>query len=98
MNTKTNATVAKIQFTPGKYLVMTDSLSRASLNITGPNSTKHDMQVHVDSIQKHIPVSEEKLRQITAVTKEDKELEVVLHPEMTNLIHEVHFGIGKCKR
>lgn len=66
------------EFTPGKHLVMADALSRASLTHTGSSNTEHEVQVHVDCIQKHIPVSEEKWRQIAKATAEDSELQAVI--------------------
>ncbi|KAK7939091.1 hypothetical protein WMY93_002417 [Mugilogobius chulae] len=71
------------EFTPGKHLVMADALSRASLNCTGPNNTEHDVQVHVDTMQKHMPVSKDKWRQIAEATAKDSQLQNVI--KMINL-------------
>lgn len=70
-------------------MVPADTLSKASLNTTDPSSTELDVQVHVDGLQKRMPVSEQKQRQIA--TADDKELQVVieriLQPGDLRLIH-----------
>ncbi|XP_026074998.1 uncharacterized protein K02A2.6-like [Carassius auratus] len=66
------------EFTPGKHLVMADALSRASLSHTGSRNREHDVQVHVDCIQKHLPVPEDKWRQIAEATADDRELQAVI--------------------
>ncbi len=75
------------EFTPGKHLVMADTLSRAYLTNTGPSSTDQDVQIHIDCVQKHMPVSEERWRQIAEATANDCQLQVVIE-KYTNHDHK----------
>lgn len=46
--------------TPGKYIVVADTLSRASLPDTGTKvpSTANDVAVHMDTVMSSLPVSD----------------------------------------
>lgn len=65
------------EFKPGKHLIVADTLSRASLeNIV--STTEKDVQIHVDTIKAHMPVSTTKWVEIAKETKKDEQLRRVM--------------------
>ncbi|KAJ8335412.1 hypothetical protein SKAU_G00387540 [Synaphobranchus kaupii] len=72
-------------YTPGKYIVLADALSRAPTPVTTTlvSSMSEDVDVHVNLIASSLPVSEMMHMQIAHETKKDVELQTV----MANLQH-----------
>lgn len=65
------------EFTPGKHLVVADTLSRASLQ-HDKSTTEEDVQIHVDYVKAQMPVSEAKWTEIVRATHEDETLQRVI--------------------
>ncbi|RXN30291.1 retrotransposon-like family member retr-1 [Labeo rohita] len=63
-------------YTPGKYLVLADTLSRASTQ-NSENTTEEDVEIHVNLVRTAFPVSDAKSKQIAEETRKDDELEAV---------------------
>ena len=66
----------KFEFKPGKHLVVADALSRASLRNT-KGTTEEVVQIHVDSIRAHMPMSNVKWTEIAKQTQSDDNLKRV---------------------
>ena len=79
------------EFTPGKLLVLADTLSRAyAPTITDDDSCEkidQEVESHVDGIKAAIPISEEKWKQIAAETVNDKILFTVMQQIKQNTPH-----------
>ena len=67
----------KFKFKPGKHLGVADALSRASLRNT-KSTTEEVVQIHVDSIRAHMPVSNVKWTEIAKQTQSDDKLKKVM--------------------
>lgn len=65
------------EFTPGKHLVVADALSRASLHNTN-STTEEVVQIHIDAIRVHMPVSDAKWAEIVKETQKDVKLKRVM--------------------
>ncbi|KAL7880631.1 hypothetical protein SRHO_G00028850 [Serrasalmus rhombeus] len=64
-------------YTPGKYLVLADALSRAPAS-SCVSSTDEDVDVHVNMVSALLPVSDTKSKQIAEETVQDTELQAVI--------------------
>ncbi|KAL7851936.1 hypothetical protein SRHO_G00177210 [Serrasalmus rhombeus] len=64
-------------YTPGKYLVLADALSRAPAS-SCVSSTDEDVNVHVNMVSALLPVSDTKSKQIAEETVQDTELQAVI--------------------
>lgn len=67
----------KFEFTPGKHLIVADTLSRASLQ-HDKSTTEDDVQIHVDYVRTQMPVSKAKWTEIAKETQEDETLKSVI--------------------
>ena len=67
----------KLEYTPGKELIVADTLSRAYLN-EATSSTEDEVHVHVCAIKEDLPVSENKWAELAEATQQDRELQSVL--------------------
>ncbi|MGH0128263.1 UNVERIFIED_CONTAM: hypothetical protein FKN15_034099 [Acipenser sinensis] len=67
-------------YTPGKYIVLADALSRAPIaNTVGDvSSTEKDVDVHVNMVAAGLPVSDLKSKQIAEETAKDTMLQTVI--------------------
>lgn len=65
------------EFKPGKHLVVADALSRASLQ-DSKSATEEMVQIHVDSVRAHMPVSDLKWTEIANQTQRDETLKQVM--------------------
>lgn len=63
-------------YTPGKYIVLADALSRATSDSEThhKSSTEADVTLHVNMIAGALPVTDAKSKQIVAETAKDREL------------------------
>ena len=69
----------ELTYTPGKHIVMADTLSRATTQSDTPvSSTETDVQLHVNLITASLPVSDRKSKQIVAETEKDPVLQRVM--------------------
>lgn len=69
------------EFTPGKFLVVADALSRAFVRADPDRTTarnEQEVEIHVNLIQATIPVSQQKWRKIAAETARDPVLQEVI--------------------
>ena len=63
-------------YTPGKYLVITDTLSRLYLPLPpGPTSTEDDVEIHVCAVISNLMVTTEKWKEIANKTQTDETLQ-----------------------
>ncbi|KAI7790353.1 hypothetical protein IRJ41_020250 [Triplophysa rosa] len=71
----------KLIYTPGKYLVLADALSRAPVRSTQdePSSTEEDVDLHVNLVAETLPVSDCKLKQLAHETAKDVTLQAVIN-------------------
>ena len=74
----------KLEFKPGKYLIGTDTLSRAFDRSVKKSNTEEEIKAHVDMIKQNAQVSDPMWEKIATHTKDDEELKDVLNA--------VHFG------
>ncbi|XP_048054388.1 uncharacterized protein K02A2.6-like [Megalobrama amblycephala] len=67
-------------YTPGKYIVLADALSRATSDSEThhKSSTEADVTLHVNMIAGALPVTDAKSKQIVAETAKDRELQIVI--------------------
>ncbi|XP_057184972.1 uncharacterized protein K02A2.6-like [Triplophysa rosa] len=67
-------------YTPGKYIVLADALSRATTQRekSHERSTEADVTLHVSMVADALPVSDAKSKQIAAETEKDKDLQMVI--------------------
>ncbi|KAK2163415.1 hypothetical protein NP493_1462g00054 [Ridgeia piscesae] len=75
----------KLEFKPGKYLIVADTLSRAIDRSVKKSNTEEETRAHMDMIRKNAQVSDPMWEKIAIHTKEDEELKDVLNA--------VHFGL-----
>lgn len=70
----------ELVYTPGKYIVVADTLSRASLPDTDAkvSSSAADVTVHVDTVMSGLPVSDVMLQKIIQETGKDATLKRVM--------------------
>ena len=68
----------KLEYTPGKLLVVADTLSRAFSPNQVARSTETEVHVHVCAIKTGLPVSESKWAEIAAATEDDGVLQSVI--------------------
>lgn len=68
----------ELVYTPGKYLNIPDTLSRAGYVGQG-DSLSNEVKSHVNMVYSGLPVSQEKLQSIAEATEADPVLKVVLH-------------------
>ncbi len=70
----------ELVYTPGKYIVVADALSRASLPDTGTQvpSTSEDVAVHVDTVMSSLPVSDVMLQKMVQEMGKDTTLKRVI--------------------
>ena len=65
--------------TPGKYLVIVDTLSRSYLPLPpGPTSTEDDVDIHVCAVISNLMVTTEKWKEIANKTQKDDTLQKVI--------------------
>ena len=74
----------KLEFKPGKYLIVADTLSRAFDRSVKKSNTEEEVKAHVDMIRQNAQVSDPMWEKIATHTKDDEELKDVLNA--------VHFG------
>ncbi|KAK2176170.1 hypothetical protein NP493_677g00010 [Ridgeia piscesae] len=74
----------KLEFKPGKYLIVADTLSRAFDRSVKKSNTEDEIKAHVDMIRQNAQVSGPMWEKIATHTKDDEELKDVLNA--------VHFG------
>ncbi|KAK2172203.1 hypothetical protein NP493_985g00047 [Ridgeia piscesae] len=74
----------KLEFKPGKYLIVADTLSRAFDRSVKISNTEEEIKAHVDMIRHNAHVSDPMWEKIATHTKDDEELKDVLNA--------VHFG------
>ena len=67
------------QFSPGKSMVVSDALSRASLTDSDNEILDDDMKCYVHVILNNLPISDEKLRKFQCETQDDKSLQILRH-------------------
>ncbi|KAI7789577.1 hypothetical protein IRJ41_019347 [Triplophysa rosa] len=67
-------------YTPGKYIVLADALSRVTTQRekSHERSTEADVTLHVNMVADALPVSDAKSKQIAAETEKDKDLQMVI--------------------
>lgn len=70
----------ELVYTPGKYIVLADALSRAPLTSKSSDmsSTEDDVSTHVNLVVESLPVSDRKLKQIAEETAKDPVLQAVI--------------------
>ena len=68
----------KLEYTPGKLLVVADTLSRAFSPKQVASSTESEVHVHVCAIKSGLPVSERKWAELAAATENDSVLQRVI--------------------
>ena len=66
-----------LEYSPGKYMVVADALSRASLPNTGTEISNDDMNCYVHSIVTNLPISKKKMEQFQATTSLDESLQTL---------------------
>ncbi len=70
----------KFEYLPGKYLVVADTLSRASLSGTETTSdTEEDVEIHVNMVKASFPITDSKWQEIANATASDTELQNVIN-------------------
>ncbi|KAK2152820.1 hypothetical protein NP493_2405g00000 [Ridgeia piscesae] len=74
----------KLEFKPGKYLIVADTLSRAFDRSVKKSNTEEEIKAHVDMTRQNAQVSDPMWEKIATHTKDDEELKDVLNA--------VHFG------
>ena len=74
----------KLEFKPGKYLIVADTLVRAFDKSVKKSNIEEEIKAHVDMIRHNAQVSDPMSEKIAIHTKEDEELQDVLNA--------VHFG------
>ena len=74
----------KLEFKPGKYLIVADTLSRAFDRSVKKSNTEEEIKAHVDMIRQNAQVGDPMWEKIATHTKDDEELKDVLNA--------VHFG------
>ncbi|KAL0153721.1 hypothetical protein M9458_050974 [Cirrhinus mrigala] len=93
-------------YTPGKYLVLADTLSRAPTQ-NSESTTEEDVEIHVNLVRTAFPLSDAKSKQIAEETRKDDELQAVIDNMYNGWLtssspkfHDIrgHLGIEKCKR
>lgn len=69
-------------YTPGKYIVLADALSRATTQSVqqAEFSTENDINLHVNLITETLPISNMKSRRLVEETKKDVILQRVIQP------------------
>lgn len=65
-------------YTPGKSLLIADTLSRYPLANSEPSDLEEEIGAYIAGVEKHLPASFQKLQQIADATKADEELQSVL--------------------
>ena len=81
-------------YTPGKYLVIADTLSRSYLHLPpGPTSTEDDVEIHVCAVISNLMVTAEKWKEIANKTQKDETLQKVI--QSINSEHKI-YAIGQC--
>ena len=66
-----------MQYVLRKHLVVTDTLSRASLPDSDPEILDLEMNIHVHTVISALPISEQKLQQFKMETANDQTLQLV---------------------
>ena len=77
----------KLEFKPGKYLIVADTLSRAFDRSVKKSNTEEEIKAHVDVVRHNAQVSDPMWEKIAIHTKEDEVLQDVMNA--------VHFGWEK---
>ena len=77
----------ELEWTPGKFLVIADTLSRAVQPGAALSSTEDEITCHVDAIKSTLPISQEKWKIIASETLNDPELQKVQQQVMNGWIH-----------
>uniref|UniRef100_A0A1Y1KVT8 RNA-directed DNA polymerase n=1 Tax=Photinus pyralis TaxID=7054 RepID=A0A1Y1KVT8_PHOPY len=67
-----------IQYRPGKYMYISDALSRAFLRQTSPR-TDNDIEFAVHSVIRTLPMSKDRIQQFANETMKDRQLSQVLY-------------------
>ncbi|KAK2143360.1 hypothetical protein NP493_4554g00000 [Ridgeia piscesae] len=67
-----------LEYTPGKYLVIADTLSRSYPSKRTESTTESEVHIHVCAMKSGLPVSERKWEQIAEATANDEELQRVV--------------------
>ena len=79
----------KLEYTPGKLLVVADTLSRAFSPKQVASRTESEVHVHVRAIKSGLPVSERKWEELAAATENDSVLQ--------RLICGITEGEARCR-
>ena len=61
-----------LEYSPRRYMVVADAVSRASLPNTGTEISNDDMNCYVHSIVNNLPISKKKMEQFQAATSLDE--------------------------
>jgi hypothetical protein len=68
----------KVHYTPGKYLVTADTLSRSNPTAATDSANVENVQLHVDMVINTMPMSDHRLEEIRRETASDPELMSVM--------------------
>ena len=66
------------QYSPGKDMLVSDTLSRSHLSDSEPKFTENSLIHHVHFVQSNIPISETRLKQLQLETKNDPILKTLI--------------------
>ena len=66
-----------MQYVPGKHLVVTDTLSRASLPDTDPEIPDLEVNIRVHTVISSLPISEQNLQKFMTEIANDQTLQLV---------------------
>ena len=67
-----------LEHTPGKQLVVADTLSRSFSAKEVKNTTESEVYIHVCAVKSNLPVSERKLTELAEATANDQELQRII--------------------
>ena len=68
----------ELQFSPGKDMLVSDTLSRSHLSRSQPEFTEDSLIHHVHSVLSNLPISETRLKQFQLETKNDPILQTLI--------------------
>ena len=68
-----------LEYTPGKLLVVADTLSRSFSSKQVASTTDREVHIDVCAVKSSLPVSERKWAELAEETENDRELQHVIH-------------------